>query len=156
MKIHVRFGIKQSEFSWSASANSKCSRFVEEGKSRKQNCRRKVRQAPWIVIIGKMEKPAKFTSLWFETLVECKASVAKRRKHIFHERKRRLNILYKTRLLIFLISHQHLSRVPAAAGRTSQSQAQPGFWCQPIWTGSPLQNLLSWRLPESLLFWDLL
>lgn len=39
-----------------------------------------MRQAPWTVISGKMEKPTKFTSLWFETLVECKTSIAKRKE----------------------------------------------------------------------------
>lgn len=55
-----------------------------EGKNRKQNCRRKVRRNPRTVISGKMEKPAKFTSLWFETLVECKASIARRKKEKAH------------------------------------------------------------------------
>lgn len=43
-----------------------------------------MRQAPWTVISGKMEKPAKFTSLWFEILVECKASIAKRKEEKAH------------------------------------------------------------------------
>lgn len=41
----------------------------------------------------------------------------KRGKHVFNERKKRLKILYKTEMLIFLVSHLHLSR--------SQWQAEP-------------------------------
>lgn len=82
-------------------------------KQKAKLCRSKVRQAPRTVISSKMEKKQPNSPhCGLKHLLNAKQVLQgeKRRKHIFDERKRRLNILYKTRMLIFLISHQHLSR----------------------------------------------
>lgn len=122
-------------------------------KNRKQNCRRKVRQAPRTVISGKTEKPAKFTSQWFETLVECKASIARRKEekeHISWEEKKAQYPLQNKNADFLDLSPAFLQ---ISAG--SQLQAEPhssrlslGSGADPAGPHLLLQNLLSWSLPE--------
>lgn len=130
-------------------------------KQKAKLCRSKVRQAPRTVISSKMEKkPAKFTSLWFETLVECKASIARRKEekaHISWEEKKAQYPL-QNKNADFL----DLSPAPQQVSAGSQQQAEPHSprhsLCSGAGTSGPglLCKTCSAGVSQSFLFGDLL
>lgn len=82
----------------------------QEGQTRKQNSveEKGSRLLPQNVLSGEKEKSAKFTPLWFQTLIERKTNKhwnEKRGESTYFMWEKRLNILYKTKMLIFSVSH---------------------------------------------------
>lgn len=131
--------------------------WIGRKKQKAKLCRRKGKQAPKIVLSGKTRKnQPNSPHCGFKHLLNAKQVLQgeKRRKHVFHEREKRLKILYKTKMLIFLISHLHLGRSQQGPiGR--QSLVVPGTALALVqahldWVS--LQNLVCWSLPESLIW----
>lgn len=93
----------------------------KEKKRKAKLCGRKGKQAPKTLLRGKKKgKIGQIHLTCFKHLLNAKQILQgeKRGKHVFHEREKRLKIFCKTKMLIFLVSHLHLSR--------SQQQAEPG------------------------------
>lgn len=129
---------------------------VGRKKQKVKLCRRKGEQPPKIILGGEMEKSAQFTSLWSQTLVECKEALqgGKKRKHLFNDGGEGLKILYKIKMLIFLVCHLHLSRSQQSPS-SRRVPTQPWLWCWHIWTGCPCKTCSAGAC-QNLLFGEVL
>lgn len=109
---------------------------VGRKKEKPKLCRRKRKHLPKTAFSGKTEKSAQLTSQCFQTLVECKASIARRKEEktdIWWEGKKgsKSSAKQKRWFSWFLTC---ISAGPISS-RASWSQAQPWLWCWHIWTG---------------------
>lgn len=128
--------------------------YVGRKKQKAKLCRRKGEQAPKTVLSGEMEKSAQFTSLWSQTLVECKEALQgeKKRKHVFNDR-----VGGKAQNTLQNKNAHFLDLSPASQQVSAESQQQVGpntalalVLAHLDWVS--LQNLLCWSLPESLVW----